>query len=426
MVDDHYENEIEKEYFELMQKMNNKLIDSQRELVKAKQRADEACTAKDDFLARMSHDMRTPINAIKGFNEIIREQIVDTGTDESQDILNYLDYSDQSADFLLSLINDILDLSKINNDSIELDRNPFRVSHCFYGVDKMVSTQASNKGLVYTHNNKIDDDLWCIGDEIRIQQVLMNLLNNAIKFTDVGKSIDFSAEQYVDDSGNAKLIFSVKDTGIGMSVEFQKKMFDPFEQERNNNSKDSSGAGLGLAIAKRLLDSMNGKIEVNSHEGEGTEFKVTIDLKVADKMKSTQTYSTPYDTDLTGRKAIVCDDNGINRLILKQLLEKRGCIIIEAENGKECLDKFKESQIDDIDVILMDVRMPIMDGLEAAAAIRTLKREDAAIVPIIALSANAYDEDVRLSEKAGMNIHLTKPIDINELVKAIVILLTKQ
>jgi signal transduction histidine kinase/ActR/RegA family two-component response regulator len=403
--------EQEAQYLEQLQKINNRLINTQRDLIRANHRADAAGRAKDEFMARTSHDMRTPINAVIGFNELIRQKITQDppAADGGREILSYLDYSDQSAKFLLSLISDILDLSKIGQNTIELARKPFLLGDCLDAVDAMIRPQMEKKGINYTLESGLDPACWYWGDAVRVQQIFMNLLNNALKFTPAEGHIAFRAVPRGCEGGRETFCFEVADSGIGMSPEFQKRMFQPFEQENQNSG---GGAGLGLAITKRLVDLMEGEIAVESQPAAGTTFRVSLGFEEAGSRTEAQAQPrSAADYDFAGRRVLVCDDNFSNRLILSKLLANRHCTVEEAADGREAVELFKGSPEGALDLIVMDVRMPVMDGLAAARAIRALPREDAARVPIIALSANAYQSDVRLSREAGMDRHLAKPID---------------
>jgi signal transduction histidine kinase/ActR/RegA family two-component response regulator len=399
-------------YLELTQDMNNKLINTQRTLTRSLMQSEAANQAKKEFLARMSHDMRTPINAIVGFNELMRQQL-ETAPDDAQtkQLLQYLGYSKQAAEFLLALITDILDIAKLEKGTLVLQEKAFDLQAAVQAVYRMVKPQMEAQQLHYTFTNQIPEHAWYVADEVRLKQVLMNLLNNAAKFTPAGGSITLTAALLKHTPAGDTFSFSIRDTGIGMSPEFQKNMFRPFEQEHS----DARGAGLGLSIAQQIVTRMQGKITVQSELNKGTEFVVQVTLPVAATVQAAAAANGPV--DFSGCTFLVCDDNAMNRLILRKLLENKHARITEAANGKEALNLFAGNPPGTFAAILMDILMPVMGGIEAVTTLRKLDRADAKTVPVIAISGNVGEEDQAASRAAGMCGHLAKPIETAELYR---------
>jgi CheY-like chemotaxis protein len=283
--------------------------------------------------------------------------------------------------------------------------------------------RAKQKGVIFQAQMKIGFKRAVMFDKLRLQQIFINLINNAIKFTPEGGEVDFFIYVDVFCANRVNVIFIVRDTGIGMSREFQKKMFEPFEQENKNDQ--AGGTGLGLSIVKQLLTLMGGSIHCESQPGIGTEFVVQIETEICEDTPETNTEVGSFQQGdaLVGKRILLCEDQPINAQICKALLEKMGCIVEHAENGKVCVELFRKSPVAYYDAILMDIRMPVLNGFEAAAMIRSLVRKDATTVPMIALSANSSDEDVQKSLDAGMDAHIGKAIDVGELFRVLVDLL---
>ena len=380
--------------------------------------AQEANKAKTAFLSSMSHEIRTPMNAIIGLDNLALQK-----KDLDDDTREYLEKIGASARHLLSLINDILDMSRIESGKMVLRNEPFSFRDVLDQINVMVMTQCSDKGLKYdcTIGAGIADSY--IGDEVKLKQVLINILSNAIKFTDAPGNVSMSVVRTAVFEDKSTLKFMISDTGIGMDESFIPKVFDTFTQEFGGSTNKYGSTGLGMAITKNIVEIMNGSISVKSVKGKGTEFTVMVTLSNCDQGSTGQ--AGPADTSsgkaagLDGRNILLAEDVFINAEIMKEILKIRGANIDHAEDGIQVVEKFSSSMPRHYDAILMDIRMPKMDGLEAAAAIRALDRDDAATVPIIALTANAFDEDVQRSLQVGMNAHLSKPVEPDRLYQTL-------
>lgn len=380
-------------------------------LKEAVNEANSANAAKTDFLSRMSHDIRTPINGILGMTYLAKEQ------DNPPKTKEYLDNIDTSSRFLLGLINDVLDMSHMENQQIELKLEPYNIDELNAYIDSVIRPLCQEKG----QKLQLDQDLVVKGriplaDKLHVNQIIFNLLSNAVKYTPAGGAITYRISDQMLDDQRMKITHEITDTGIGMSEEFQKVLFDPFSQEHRNDAERTTGTGLGLAIVKKLVDRMDGTIEVHSTVGKGSTFivKLCFDTIPYEQFAADQQQKTEIldqEILLAGKHILVCEDHPMNQEIVKTLLEDKKCIVTVAENGKKGLEMFEQSTVDYYDAILMDVHMPVMDGLEASKAIRMLDRRDANTVPIIAITADAFLEDVKKSFAAGMNEHITKPID---------------
>ena len=383
----------------------------QEKLEKTTQEAVRANNAKTDFLRRMSHDIRTPINVIMGMVSIGNKYPNDA---EKQ---RYCREKVQSASsMLLELVNDVLFINKVDSGGIELENKPFDVRDIIAEVNTLTEIQANQKGVKYEIESFSAKQCRFLGSPLHLRQILMNIATNAVKYTPCGGHVSVLCREIGKKDGKCVLEFVCRDNGIGMSEEFQKRMFEPFVQENENADKDGfSGIGLGLAIVKKLTDKMGGSISVHSEKGKGSEFSVTIPL-CPDFGESIEPTVKP--TSLEGVKILVAEDNELNMEIAKFALEENGAQVISASNGKQALEKWENSEPYNIDVIIMDIMMPGMDGYKTAECIRKSSRPDAD-VPIIAMSANAFDEDVKRSADAGMNAHIAKPFDVNKLAEII-------
>ena len=390
-----------------------------RALAEALEAAQEANKAKTAFLSSMSHEIRTPMNAIIGLNSLaLQKETLDTDTRE------YLEKIGDSARHLLSLINDILDMSRIESGKMILRNEEFSFKSMIDQINVMVMTQCSDKGLKYESKVIGDVSSFYIGDDMKLKQVLINILSNAIKFTEAPGSVKMTVECTAVFEGKSSLKFVIKDTGIGMDKSFIPKVFDTFAQENSGRTNKYGSTGLGMAITRNIVETMNGTISVESEKGVGTEVTVIVTLGNCDNEHTEDENSREISgikkrAELNGRNILLAEDVMINAEIMDEMLSVKGLRIDHAENGKLALKMFSESDINHYAAILMDVRMPEMDGLEAAERIRSLDREDAVTVPIIALTANAFDEDVKRSLQAGMNAHLTKPVDPERLYKTL-------
>ena len=388
-------------------------------LIEALGAAEEANKAKTAFLSNMSHEIRTPMNAIIGLDSLA----LNNG-DIPDETREYLEKINESANHLLSLINDVLDMSRIESGSLVLHKEEFSFRDMLDQINTMVRTQCDDKGLDYECSviGKIND--YYIGDEMKLKQVLLNILSNAIKFTDAPGTVSFTVQRTAVYEDHSSIRFRIKDTGVGMDKTFIPRIFDPFTQEDSNRTSKYGSTGLGMAITKNIVELMNGTISVRSEKGSGTVFTVVITLtnSKSGHAGGADDYAerkTGGPADLRGRHILMAEDVKINAEIMKKLIQASDAEIDHAENGRAALDMFRNSPEGYYDAILMDVRMPEMDGLETTEAIRSLDRPDAKTVPIIALTANAFDEDVQRSLQVGMDAHLSKPVEPDRLYQTL-------
>ncbi len=389
-------------------------------LVAALAAAEEASREKSAFLSSMSHEIRTPMNAIIGMSRLALQD--GTLSAEARDCLEKVD---ASAHHLLGLINNILDMSRIESGSLTLQKEAFSLRGMLSQLEDEIRPRCEAKGLVFESLvfTPIGDAF--IGDEEKLRQVLFNLLDNAVRFTEAPGQVSLSVQRSALFGEQSTLRFTVRDTGIGMDKTFLPKLFEPFAQEDSSRSSIYGSMGLGLPIAKNILDMMNGTITVEAEKGLGSTFTVTLTLKNSVPADACAMAETPCGAeeagraDLAGRQLLLAEDIPINAEIMRYLLDIRQAACDHAENGKRALELFEESPVGHYDAILMDIRMPVMDGLAAAEAIRALDRPDAKRVPIIAVTANAFDEDVQHSLQAGMNAHLAKPVEADLLYQTL-------
>ena len=394
-------------------------------LVEALAMAEQANNAKTAFLSSMSHEIRTPMNAIIGLDNLAMHD--ETISEETRD---YLRKIGGSAKHLLGLINDILDMSRIESGRIVLNKEEFSFNGMLEQINTMVMSQCEDKGLDYSCSINSQLDEYYIGDDTRIKEILINILSNAIKFTEKPGSVTMNVEKLASFENQTTMQFRIKDTGIGMDADYIPRIFDPFSQEDSSRKTKYGSTGLGMAITKNLVELMNGTISVSSQKGVGTEFTVVITLKNSDRMPDEEqaagsvaetggTEAAEQHFDLAGRRVLLAEDIDINAEIMMDILDLEDVEADHAENGRIAVEKFKDNPPGTYSAILMDIRMPEMDGLEAASAIRALDRPDAKIIPIIALTANAFDEDVKRSLQAGMNAHLSKPVEPDTLYQTL-------
>ena len=399
--------DVEEEY--------RKDIETQELLRAALEEAKHASSSKSNFLFNMSHDIRTPMNAILGFVALAQNE-----TDNPDKLLDYLDKIEKSGQHLLGLINDVLDMARIESGRIDLHEAPFDLEEQFNETVDMFGIDMDKKGLKFKSNLNITDRI-VDADSLRTKQIMLNLLGNALKYTKEGGTVTFKIKQKTSNkNGFAIYQISVKDTGIGMSKEFQKHLFDLFERENRSAVTGVQGTGLGLAITKRLVELMNGEITCNSSLGKGTEFKCTIRLKVVDADYVEEEEENIDLSLLEGKKVLLVEDNDLNREIARTILEEVGMVVEEATDGTVAVDMLGKKKRSDYDVVLMDIQMPYMDGYKATRIIRNAEVRTKGHVPIIAMTANAFEEDKAKAFEAGMDAHIAKPVDTKELYRELV------
>ena len=387
-----------------------------KEMVVLAEQAQAASKAKSTFLSNMSHDIRTPMNAIIGFTNIALHQ------DSVPEMHNCLKKIEESSDHLLSLLNDVLDISRIESGKVEFSPVPANITAVTDSVIEIVKGMILNRELNFEVHREPLQNPYVMTEPVRIREILVNILNNAVKFTKDGGTIRFDAGSRPGaDAQHIVICYRIKDTGIGMSEEFQKKLFDEFAQEENGVRTQYKGTGLGMPISKKYVELMGGTITVDSRKGVGTTFTVEIPMELTNAEKVEKTKPLVQYNDLKGIKVLLAEDNDLNAELAMILLEDLGMTVTRAADGQEAVDLFAEHPAGTYDIILMDIMMPKMDGHQAAKAIRAMyaDRSDAEEIPIIALSANAFSEDVQASLDAGMNGHVSKPLNMEEVTKVI-------
>ena len=378
------------------------------EALKEAQNANAANIAKTTFLNHMSHDIRTPMNAIVGFTDIALKLKPD------RKVENYLKKIRQSSEYLMTLMNDVLDISRIESGKLEYKPVPVDLRDMINTVLSIARGYIENRDLnLYVSREELRNP-YVMADELRIREVLLNIISNAVKFTKDGGTISFAAESRPGkDEQHIIVRFRISDTGIGMSEEFQIRIFDEFSQENNGARTSYKGTGLGMAIAKKYVDLMGGKIEVSSRQGVGSTFTVEIPLLIAEHVETEEKEKLKKDMDLHGLHVLLAEDNDLNAEIAIVLLEEQGMIVTRAVDGKSALTQFCNTAPGTFDLILMDIMMPEMNGYETTKAIRNLPdRPDGKKIPIIAMTANAFAEDVQAALNAGMDDHVAKPVDM--------------
>ena len=387
----------------------------QMEALKEAQNANAANIAKTTFLNHMSHDIRTPMNAIIGFTDIALKLKPD------REVENYLKKIRQSSEYLMTLMNDVLDISRIESGKLEYKPVPVDLGDMVNTVLSIARGYAENRDLIFTVSTEKLKNPYVMADELRIREVLLNIIGNAVKFTKDGGTISFAAESRPGkDEQHIIVRFRISDTGIGMSEEFQTRIFDEFSQENNGARTSYKGTGLGMAIAKRYVDIMGGKIEVSSRQGVGSTFTVEIPLLIAEHVPAEKKEKLRDDIDVRGLHVLLAEDNDLNAEIAVTLLEEKGMIVTRAADGKSALTQFCNTAPGTFELILMDIMMPEMNGYETTKAIRNMPdRPDGKKIPIIAMTANAFAEDIRAALDAGMDGHVAKPVDMGVLLSVI-------
>ena len=381
--------------------------------------AEAASQSKSDFLANMSHDIRTPMNAIMGITTLI-----DHDADSPEKVREYVRKIKGSNEHLLGIINDVLDMSRIESGKTELNVGEFNIRDLIDQVNTAFRPQTDERKQTFEIDAPKFKHPWMLGDHVRLLQILNNILSNAVKYTPVGGTIRFAVEEREQSSGSFnRLLFRVSDNGVGMSGEFLKHIFEPFSREEKSTTNTVQGTGLGMAIVKNLVDRMGGSIHVESAQGQGSTFEIALNFKIAEHAQeeadAADDSQPQSDASLEGMMFLCAEDNELNAEILTELLHMEGADCKICENGRLVADEFERSKPGDYDMILMDVQMPVMNGYEATAAIRNGQNPLGKTIPIFAMTANAFSEDIQRSLDAGMNGHLSKPVDMGKLKKTI-------
>ena len=412
-------NEIQTQAMKEMEESNKKLKKAKDITTEALQTAENANKAKTDFLSNMSHDIRTPMNAIIGMTSLIRH---DAGNKAK--VIEYADKIDISSQHLLGIINDVLDMSKIEAGKTVFKYTDFSILDFITELNTIFHSQIDEKNQTLTIIKENIRHEWVNGDQVHLMQIFSNLVSNAVKYTQEGGKIQFLVEECeTKSSAYAKYRFLVSDNGMGMSADFKDTIFDAFTRAESSMTNKIQGTGLGMAITKNLVEAMGGTIDVKSELGQGSCFEVLIDLRIAeDRFVSSAEQAEkdePAGNVLKGMRFLCAEDNELNAEILMELLKIEGAECTICENGKRVLEAFEQSAPGDYDMILMDVQMPVMNGYEATKAIRRSSHELAKTIPIIAMTANAFSEDIQHSLAAGMNAHVSKPVEMKVLEKKI-------
>ena len=398
--------------------VNDELRQAQDIAAEALQSAERASKAKTDFLANMSHDIRTPMNAIIGITTLMKNEL-----HQPEKLAEHLDKLENSGQLLLGIINDILDMSRIESGKTTLNVEKMNLPQQISQLDSIIRQQAGQSRQTFTVSTHLQHEN-VLADPNRLNRVLMNILSNAVKYTPTGGHIRFEVDELPRNEHYARYRFVVQDDGIGMSEAYQKTLFDPFTREERSGTNKVQGTGLGMAITKNIVDLMGGSINVESTTGKGTRFEVVLEFPVdaeADTVPEAQVLPEEEEetSPLSGMKFLCAEDNAINAEILEMLLEANGASCTICSNGQEIVDAFASVKPGEYDMILMDVQMPVMDGLEATRRIRSGENPLGRIIPILAMTANAFLEDMQKSREAGMDEHLSKPVDIAALEQTV-------
>lgn len=389
----------------------------EEKLKKAYDAAKSANKAKTEFLNNMSHDIRTPMNVILGYNQLMKSLL----TEPKQ--LDYQKKIEQSGKLLLSIINNVLDMARIESGNMKVDENFEIVGEVVDEILSTFSSEAEEKGIHLSSSVQVTHkNILC--DSTKIRKIYVNLVSNAIKYTPSGGNITITVEELpCEKEGYMKVKSEIKDTGIGMSKEYLPTLFEPFSREHNTTTGKVGGTGLGMAIVKKMVDLMGGSIEVESEPGKGTIFTFTLMHKIADKKYYSRKIETAESSDsvekLRGKHVLLAEDNNLNAEIAVAVLEKTGLVIDRVEDGIQCVSRIEQLPSDTYDLILMDIQMPNMDGYKATQCIRHLNDKKKAEIPIIAMTANAFEEDKKRAIDAGMNGHIAKPVEIDKLISEI-------
>lgn len=391
-------------------------VEHNKELQRIAHKADAANRAKTEFLQRMSHDIRTPINGIRGMVEI-GNYYADDMAKQAECRQKILD----SSDMLLELVNEVLDMGKLESGEILLEKRPIDLQATLDTIAGIMEKQAGKKGItIYRHDDILHN--YILGSQGHLKRLIMNIVSNAIKYNKENGKIYLACREHSCDGHMVNIEFTCRDTGMGMSQEYQARIFEPFTREAHGADVPEGGTGLGMSIAKSIVDKMGGTITFVSQPGKGTTFFINLPFELdlaREERHGKEELAQPHNMSLEGVNILLVEDNPLNQDIAKFLLENMGAKIQMANNGQEAVEQFSASQPGDIDIILMDIMMPVMNGYEAAKAIRSMDRPDAAEIPIIAMTANAFTDDKQQAFEAGMNEHLAKPLDKDLLLKTL-------
>ena len=400
-------------------KLNDKLEN-------ALKKAEAASLAKTCFLNNMSHDIRTPMNAILGYAQLMEDELKGKDLPETSEHLEKLQ---QSGNLLLSIINNVLDMARIESGRMEIDENYARIENIRQTLFEIFDDEAKKKNLALHYTINVEHE-HILTDTTKVKEIFVNILSNAIKYTPSGGSVTINVDELIcDEPGYMIVRTRVSDTGIGMSQDYQTKIFDAFTRERNTTMSKITGSGLGMPIVKKYVDLLGGTIDVKSEFGKGSTFTVTLKHRIADEGYYTEKHVEELETDsgiLEGRNILLAEDNDLNAEIAEAILERAGLKIERVEDGIQCVNQIMEMPAGTYDMILMDIQMPKMDGYKATQAIRNLPDKDKACIPIIAMTANAFEEDKRDAIEAGMNGHVAKPIQVDKLLSTLVEITMKQ
>lgn len=403
----------QKEQMRLQKEYTKNLESKNLELREAVFQAQKANAAKSSFLSKMSHDIRTPLNGIIGLIKIN-----ETHMDDRELVKTNQDKMLVSADHLLSLINDVLQMSKLEDENIEISHEPIDLGEISREVGTIISGRTAEAGIAFEIGKQELPVSYVYGSPLHIRQIFLNIYGNCIKYNKPHGKVTTTLKCLGEKNGIVTYRWTISDTGIGMSEEFLKHIFEPFVQEHSDARTVYSGTGLGMSIVKRIIDRMNGTIVVTSKEGEGSTFVITLPFEIAEKPEEILA-EMDGEVNIAGLHLLLAEDNELNAEIARTLLEDEGAITTIVNDGQQAVDIFSRNKPGTFDAILMDIMMPEMDGLSATKAIRALDREDAGTIPIIAMTANAFDEDEKKCMEAGMNAHLVKPLDIQKMKEAV-------
>ena len=395
------------------QKLNDKLE-------VALKKAEDASISKTSFLHNMSHDIRTPMNAVLGYAQLMKDELKGKGMPET---LEHLEKLQQSGNLLLSIINNVLDMARIESGRMEIDESYTQIEYILQDLFEIFDDEAKKKNIAFNYNMNVEHD-HVLTDITKVKEIFVNIISNAMKYTPTGGSVMVNIDELpCDESGYMIVRTSISDTGIGMSQEYLTKIFEAFTREQNTTKSKIAGTGLGMSIVKKYVDLLGGTIYVESELGKGSTFTVTLKHRIANESCYAKKHVEELGTGseiLNGKNILLAEDNDLNAEIAETILERVGLKIERVEDGVQCVNKVAKMPVGTYDMILMDIQMPKMDGYKATQEIRHLPDKDKACIPIIAMTASAFEEDKREAIASGMNGHIAKPIDVNELMAILV------